>query len=324
MGYGTFDSGASAARAAFRHSTGTSAFTHDTDIKAGRKTAACHESLDLTKKPKRECFDNDDNPNSVPIGVIVDVTGSMGSVADLVINSLHKVISTIKDRGVVTNPSICFGAVGDANSDRVPMQMGEFESDDELAEQHLSHIYREGAGGGQHRESYELPMWFFANQVTTDHWNKRGGKGFLFLIGDEAPYPTIKASQVEAYCGEIIGEDVDLRALTTQLLERWHVFVLRPGGTSCYDMATVQDEWEKILGAERVIKVQNWEEINSLIAGTISVISGVSVADTVAAMKDSGLAVGTTTTNALATLEFSASMVVSAPADDSAAPASRL
>lgn len=325
MGYGSFDSGASAARAAFRHSSGTTAFSYDADIKANKIAEGCHASLDLTKKPRRECRDNADNPNSVPIGIIVDVTGSMGRIADLIINNLHRVISVIQDRGVVPNPSICFGAVGDANSDKVPIQMGEFESDDKLAEQHLANIYREGKGGGQHRESYEIPMWFFANQVSTDHWDKRGSKGFLFIIGDEAPYPIIQATQIEAYCGDDLTEDVDLRALTTLLLERWNVFVLRPGQTSCYGMQVVQNEWEAVLGSERVIKVENWEEINSLIAGTISVMCGLSVTDTVAAMKDSGLIVGHSTSTALATLHTSASLVVNGPADSTTAtPVGRL
>ena len=197
MGHGSFDTGASAARAAFRSSSGTSAFVHDADIKSGKVRAGVHETLDLTLKPLRECRDNDDNPLAVPIVVLVDETGSMGAIAQYVIDDLHKVMKAVQEGGVVPHPSIMFGAIGDAYSDRAPLQMGEFESDDMLAEKHLSNIYREGNGGGNPGESYELAMWFMANQVTTDHWEKRGSKGFLFIIGDEPPYKFAAHDQIK-------------------------------------------------------------------------------------------------------------------------------
>ena len=315
MGYGTFDSGASSARSAFRKSTGTSAFVVDADIKAGRRAVAVHETLDLTKKPKRECRDNSDNPLAIPVAIMVDVTGSMGDVADLVIDGLHKIMTVIKDRKIVEHPSICFGAIGDATCDRVPIQMGEFESDDELAESHLSNIYREGGGGGQVMESYELALWFFANQVETDHWDKRGEKGFLFIIGDEAPYDEVNPDHIKSYCGEDVSEAISLETIATKLQERWHVFCLRPGGTSHFDSNKVQSTWLRALPAERVIKVEDWHEINSLIAGTISVMSGITTEDTLVAIKDANLKTSTITSTVLATLANSASLVAAGVAN---------
>ncbi len=326
MGYGTFDTGASAARAAYRSATGTSAFKHDADIAAGRVAKGCHASLDTKNKNIRECLDNEDNPTSVPIGIIVDVTGSMGEIADLVIKDLHKVIKTIKDRGAVPYPSILFGGVGDAYTDRAPLQLGEFESDDELAEAHLGNIYREGNGGGQARESYEIPLWFFANQVTTDHWNKRGQKGFLFLIGDENYYPNVNAQQIEKLLGLTI-EDTSTKAVAEMLLERWHVFCIRPGQTSHFNSAQVQNSWVELLGPERVMKVEDWHEIVSLIAGTISVISGLDAATTLTALSDDGMIVGDATKtalNSLAIIDTSAISATNADLQDSSGPATRL
>lgn len=314
MGNGTFNASASAARASMRTTTGTSAFAHSAAAKAG-KVAALHETLDLTKKPQRECRDNPDNPLSVPIAVMVDVTGSMGEIAKYIIDDLHKVVSVIRDRGVVKNPSLCFGATGDAFSDRVPIQMGEFEADDELAEKHLSNIYIEGNGGGNNGESYDLGLWFFANQVTTDHWEKRGQKGFLFMIGDEELRLSAPAAHIKEHCGVDAGEDQDIAAVITKLHERWEVFVLRPGGTCHFSDLDVRGTWTKHFPAERVIDVADWKEIVSLIAGTISIISGLTVDDVLATMKDSGLAAGSTTSTALATVASSAAIVAAGGAE---------
>lgn len=291
MGSGSFDASASAARTAYRNTTGATAFTRNVDIHAGRTAKVAHDTLDLTKKPHRESRDSDSNPTSVPIGIMVDVTGSMGEIAKLIIDDLHKVMKTITDTGSVPYPSICFGAVGDAYSDRVPIQMGEFEADDELAEQHLSNIYIEGNGGGQDRESYELAMAFFANQVSTDHWEKRGSKGFLFIIGDEGYYPTVLADHQMRYLGLTEAQDISTEEVVEKLIQKWEVFCLRPGQTTCYGQASILKSWQDLLGAERVINVEDWHQIVSMIAGTVSVMSGVSVDVTTAAMRNADLKV---------------------------------
>ena len=313
MGHGSFDTTSSAARASVRASTGVDAFAHTRAVRAGT-AAPLHDTLDLTKKPRRECRDNEDNPEAVPIAVMVDVTGSMGATAGLIIDSLNKAVSVIQGKGAVPHPAILFGAIGDATCDTTPIQVGEFESSDELAENHLANIYKEGGGGGQTMESYELAMWFFANQVDTDHWEKRGSKGFLFLIGDESPYPRVKAHEVLKHCGTTLEEDIALKTIADKLQERWHVFVLRPGGTSYDHDPNIRQVWTNVLPVERVIDVDDWHEITSMIAGTVSVMSGLSLDDTIAAMSSVGLRTNGTST-ALATIADSASLVTASSTD---------
>lgn len=287
MGYGGFSVTSSAARAAMRHLTGKSAFTHDADAKAG-KAPKLHPTLDLNSKPRRECRDNSDNPNATPIAIFVDVTGSMGKIAYLVIDSLHKMVKVIQGKGVVEHPALLFGAIGDAESDQVPIQMGEFESSDELAEAHLSNIYIEGNGGGNLGESYDLGLWFAANQVDTDAWDKRGEKGFLFVIGDEELRTMSRGQYIQQHLG-VASEDVDTQVTATKLEERWHVFCLRPGKTANFGKPGVRDTWTKYFPEERVIDVEDWKDIVPMIAGTVSVMSGRSLDDTLAAMKSTGM-----------------------------------
>lgn len=230
MGHGTYNVSSSSARAKIRKDTGTTAFTHDLDARAGR-APKLHESMDFTKKPQREARDNADNPNSVPIGVLIDVTGSMRSLPDQIIEELYKCVAAIKGKGVVEFPQILFGAIGDATSDQVPVQVGEFEASDELTEAHLSHIYKEGRGGGQTMESYELFLWMFANRIDTDAYDKRGEKGYLFIIGDEAPYQTVRADLVSKYLGCNIEKDLTLDEVAEACQQKWNVFCLRPSGS---------------------------------------------------------------------------------------------
>ena len=57
-----------------------------------------------------------------------------------------------------------FGAIGDATCDRVPLQVGQFESDNRMDDD-LGRIVLEGGGGGQQTESYELAMYFMARHT---------------------------------------------------------------------------------------------------------------------------------------------------------------
>ncbi len=303
MGGGTFDVSSSAARSAVRASTGASAFTHDADARAG-KAPMLHPSLDFSKKPQREARDNDDNPTTTPIAVLCDVTGSMREIPAYVIKELHKLMGLILDEGVVSCPTILFGAIGDCTSDSVPVQVGEFESDDELAEAHLSNIYLEGCGGGQHMESYELFLWLFANRVHTDAWEKRGEKGLLFIIGDEAPYPHVNRRHVEKYLGidttpkvpadllekakEWQTDTYPLEQVAKDVQDKWEVFLIRPADTCHFNDPMVKEAWGAILPEERIIEARKREEIVPYIAGTISVMAGMSVADTIAALKNHG------------------------------------
>jgi hypothetical protein len=287
MGYGSFDYSSSATRAAARAASGTSAFGHSAKARAGL-APKLHPALDLRRKPLREARDTAESPESLPIAILCDVTGSMGEIPGLVINQLNKLAKMVIADGVVQYPQFAFGAIGDAYSDQVPVALGEFEADDELAEAHLSNIFIEGGGGGGGQESYELPLWFFGNRVETDAWDKRRRKGLLFLIGDEAPYPHVSKRQAEEHLGVGPDEDVPLLTAARQAQQKFDVFLIRPGGSYHFDDDAVETAWKSVLPAERVIRAADWAEIVPKIAATIAVMGGKSLADTIASLKASG------------------------------------
>lgn len=71
-------------------------------------------------------------------------------------------------------------------------QVGQFESGLEI-EDNLTNIWLTQNGGGTFEESYEIPLWFMGNRTAHDHGEKRGKKGYFFIIGDEHAYPSVSS-----------------------------------------------------------------------------------------------------------------------------------
>ncbi len=288
MGSGVFDTSAYTARASVRSHAHNAGFDYDSAVKSGA-VRSVHETLDLTRKPYREARDNPDSPESLPIAILLDITGSMRDVPKLLLPEFGKLMSVILKDGGVKYPQIAFGAIGDANGDRYPVQLSEFEADDELVEQHLGNLILEGGGGGTMQESYELLVYFFANVVETDAWEKRGQKGFLFIVGDEQFYATIRADQAKSYLGLDLPQDTDAAGVFRALQEKWEVFLIRPEqGSYSAGMEKEQVEalWKAVLPEERVIAAANYTDVVPKIAATISLMAGLDLATVVSAVRD--------------------------------------
>ena len=144
----------------------------------------------------REARDNEDHPNSTPIIIGLDVTGSMGYLsAEIAKNGLNETMMKIYANKPIEDPQIMFAAIGDV-SDTAPLQVTQFESDIRIAEQLLS-LWLEGRGGDS-PEDYEL-LWYFASKhVKTDCNEKHGKKGYLFTIGDADCHENLKQEHIKA------------------------------------------------------------------------------------------------------------------------------
>lgn len=256
------------------HSTGIFEIHESVDPKRTNKAGA-HEGL-IT----REALDSDEHPESLPIAVIFDVTGSMGRLPRALQKALPKLYSLILERGYVEHPQILFGAVGDANSDRIPLQIGQFESDNR-ADEALENIILEGGGGGGNHESYELAAYFLARHTYSDAYEKRGKKGYVFLVGDERIYNQIQRSQVQNLIGDGLEENLTTEELFKELEERFEVFFLfaaegsyRSGAVIDVDAGdSVSTGWRKLIGQNALI-LEKATEICETIALTIGMNEG--------------------------------------------------
>lgn len=235
------------ARAKVRSSTGASAFSYTDTLRSSRLRSSweCHESLD-PKSVIRESRDSDDHPNSNAIGVLFDVTGSMGDIPVELQKKLPSLLTMLLRKGYIDDPQILFGAIGDATCDRVPLQVGQFESGNEM-EDHLENIMIEQGGGGGSRESYELGMYFFANKTKIDCLEKRGDKGYLFTIGDEMPYRLIDKDQVKTIFGDTIQADIPIKDVIAKVKEQYHYFHILPSQAYNNGNSEIKNAWIELL-----------------------------------------------------------------------------
>src|SRR4051812_43516325 len=116
-----------------------------------------------------------------PILVAVDVTGSMAHWPAEIFDRLPLLYQTLSQYR--EDVAISFAAIGDATTDRFPLQVTDFAQGAQLDER-LAALYGEGGGGGGSKESYELFAWFVQNRVSTPE----AEKPFLIIYGDEGFY----------------------------------------------------------------------------------------------------------------------------------------
>ncbi|SEG58776.1 hypothetical protein SAMN04489712_10720 [Thermomonospora echinospora] len=262
MGSGTWSTNVYDAARSYRAATGASAFAH-TD--SGATTT--HPALDPHGVTFRESRDNDEHPESLAIAVLFDVTGSMGTVPRVLQTKLPDLLGLLIRKGYVEHPQLMFGGVGDATCDRAPLQIGQFESDNRMDDD-LGRILLEGGGGGQMMESYELAMYFMARHTALDCFEKRGRRGYLFMIGDELAYPKVDRRLVAKVLGEDLAEDVRTEDIVAELRRMYEVYFIVPEGGYHSGDPRLRDFWRGLLG-QHVLYLDDLDAVCETIALTI-------------------------------------------------------
>ncbi len=273
MGYSYWSDDAFQTRQDSRRSTGQTAFTYDAYVRATGQ-ARVHSQMDPFGAT-RESRDSAGHPDSLAIGVMFDVTGSMGSVPRVLQAKLGNLMRVLVEKGYVAHPQVLFGAIGDAHCDMVPLQVGQFESGLEMDDD-LGKIYLEGGGGGQVYESYELAMYFFALHTSIDCFEKRGRKGYLFTIGDEKPYAAVQSEHVLHHIGDRMPSNLPTKRLVRELQKRYHTFHIIPTNTAHGRSSDVQGCWRALLG-ERVLLLEDEAAVCETIALAIGLSEGTAI-----------------------------------------------
>jgi hypothetical protein len=211
----------------------------------------------------------------LPIGVLLDITGSMGVFPRQVQAELPKLMNKITEVTGIVDQQILFGAIGDATKgDPGPLQIGQFESGIEM-DDNISNFWLVGGGGGGGEESYQLGMYFFARHTSIDSWEKRQKKGFLFLLGDEKPYAVVCKDEVQSILGGGLEADISTAEIVAELKERYHVFALIPTNTSGVRYyPDLRSHWKGLLGDENVIDVASETDVCETIALTVGLVEG--------------------------------------------------
>lgn len=241
---------------------------------------------------KRESCDSDEHPNSTPIIVGVDVTGSMGYLSESIIkNSLNDLMLKLYSTELVRDPQLLFAAIGDVRDD-APLQVTQFESDIRIAEQ-LMDLWIEGRGGDG-PEDYELLWYFAAKHTQTDCFSKHGNKGFIFTIGDAGCHEALSSFDIK----HIFGDDApdsyskSLADEAGKKYELFHIFIgscpenfasLIPGRVILVDKDKISYLPEIIISAIQLTKgkakekiVAQWDELSQpVIRNALSLITAV-------------------------------------------------
>jgi hypothetical protein len=296
MGSGTWSTDVYDAAARYRAATGSSAFAYSD---GGARTV--HEDLDPFGVTVRESRDSDEHPASLALAVLFDVTGSMGSVPRTLQSKLPELLGLLMRKGYVEHPQIMFGAVGDATCDRAPLQIGQFESDNRMDDD-LGKILLEGGGGGQMTESYELAMYFMARHTAMDCLDKRGRRGYLFMIGDELAYPKVKAREVAKIIGDDLDEDIPMASIVAELKRRFDVYFIIPEGAYHSSDDRLSDFWRTHLG-QNVIRLDDLDAVCETIALTVGLAEdAVDLDEGLSHLREFGSDAGTSVSRALAPL----------------------
>jgi len=262
MGYGSYSYEAHAALTAARATRSRQAvFTQ----------RECHPLMDPKGVRLREARDSAAHPRSLGIAFVLDVTGSMGRIPErLAKEELPQFMQLLGELGV-TDPQVLFMGVGDAFGDRAPLQVGQFESTAELMDQWLTSCWIEGGGGQGDMESYELALYFAARHVDMDCYRKRGQRGYVFLIGDEKPYPQISRKAVAEIMGDELEQDIPTAAIVEELHHQFEPFFLIP---DLERRATCERTWRDLLG-DRVVALERPNDTCVVAASLIALCEGI-------------------------------------------------
>ncbi len=261
MGHGNYSHAAHAAIIADRSAaSGTEVFTQ----------RGCHPMMNPNGLTMREARDSADHPHSLGIVFALDVTGSMGDIPQiLATRELPTFMSMLSSCGIA-DPQLLFMAIGDATSDDAPLQVGQFESTAELMDQWLTWSYLEGGGGGSGEESYELAFYMVAQHTDLDCWVKRNKKGYLFITGDELPYPAVSHHQIGTLVGEKLDADIPIAEAIAAAAETYHVFFLIP---DLKRRARCERRWRELLG-DHVICMEAPEDACAAAASIVAITEG--------------------------------------------------
>lgn len=255
MGCGTFTS---ASYASYSTSVGKS-YDYDTGRVSGQefKASRLDESLDPKRFKLRECANNEEHPNTVPVILALDVTGSMGRACKETAEALGVIITNLYEK--FKDIEFCVMGIGDLAYDHAPIQMSQFESDVRIAEA-LDKIYMEHGGGGNAFESYTAAWYMGLKRTKLDAFDKQGRKGIIITMGDEPLNPYLPKYELNEAANATEQGDINTEDLYKQVCEKFDVYHIAVDDVhDCYREyePAIKKSFGKLLGQNFMVSTIN-------------------------------------------------------------------
>lgn len=250
-----------------------------------------HETLDPLKVASKgyiESRDSDEHPNSTPIVLGLDQTGSMGSVPRVIQQKLKSLFELLLLRGYIEDPQIAISAYGDCYSDpiRTTVQFSNFESDNRIDDA-LDNLLLYGNGGGNRGETMS-GIWYMMDKVVSDAWEKRQKKGYAFIVADEISFDLLPE-----HVKEFAGDDqptapLTVKELAAKIQEKWNVIILLIDNFAAKSQQS-EKFYSDLFGKKNVLVLQDADSVSETIALAIGVMEGtLDIADAADDLKSTG------------------------------------
>lgn len=224
---------------------------------------------------------------SVPVEIMLDTTGSMGSNVDI---ALRRIPDTRDYLQSVMRPGceahVATGVFNDVtdkfhdNSRGIVMTRSQFEMTERMAEQMTHHIpMRNGGGNGKEDSQFGL---FGAAYLSSFYINRIGLRSYHFTITDDAAESFIDMQQlIRVYSEDVFeavaanGHALDPKHLPStaevvqSLLTRCHAFCLLVNPED-----RVTRYWTELMGADRVVMMPSTELVPEVISAIVGLTEG--------------------------------------------------
>ncbi len=229
----------------------------------GERTYSRRTSPDVIVKTKDKTIKTE---SENPIVVGIDVTGSMSRWPAEIFDRLPLMYQTLSQYR--QDVEISFGAIGDAYSDRYPLQANDFGHGIVL-EDHVNALCPEGGGGGQVSETYELFAYFMLEKCKMSN----AQSPFMFIFGDEKFYNEVNPAQVEHYIGDNLENPMASGKVWQKLIEKFNLYFLQKPYGSGHDRrmtAEIKQHWANAIGEQRIVDLPNAERAVDIAIGIVA------------------------------------------------------
>lgn len=261
MGSGTFTTTAYAS-----YSTSCGKAYSTTTGRVSGQVFTKHE-IDKLLDPKRfsirECANSDEHPNTIPVILALDVTGSMGESCKECAETLGVIMTNLYKK--YQDIEFCVMGIGDLAYDEAPIQMSQFESDVRIAEA-LDKIFMEHGGGGNSYESYTAAWYMGLKRTRLDSFDKQGRKGIIITMGDEELNPYLPADELNESIKGTEQADIKTDALYAEASKKfdiYHIAVNSPRNCFHYHEEGIKNTFGQLLGGR--LKISSVNELSKSI-----------------------------------------------------------